>query len=245
MSSHISRRGFLSSVAATSLMAAVLPASAKTFSGKLPWAASSAAPPQASVAGWFFFTPDEARLMEAIVDRLIPADDLSVGGREAGCAVFIDHQLAGSYGSSSRLYTQGPFLKGLPTQGYQGELTPNSMYRRGLAAIDAYVQSTKDGQRFADLTPAQQDELLSQLEAGSINLPNDVDGKSFFGFILNSTMEGFFADPVYGGNRDMASWKMIGFPGARYDYRDFVSRHNETYPLPPVSILGAADWAFK
>jgi len=58
-------------------------------------------------------------------------------------------------------------------------------------------------------------------------------------------MEGFFADPAYGGNRDMASWRMIGFPGARYDYRDFVSRHNETYPLPPVSILGAADWASK
>ena len=53
-------------------------------------------------------------------------------------------------------------------------------------------------------------------------------------------MEGFFADPIYGGNRDMAGWKMIGFPGARYDYRDWVSRHNERYPYPPVSIQGRA-----
>ena len=49
---------------------------------------------------------------------------------------------------------------------------------------------------------------------------------------------GFFADPIYGGNRDMCAWKMIGFPGARYDYRDWVGRHNERYPHPPVSIGG-------
>jgi len=53
-------------------------------------------------------------------------------------------------------------------------------------------------------------------------------------------MEGMFADPVYGGNRNMAGWKMIGYPGARYDYRDWVERHNERYPLPPVSIGGRA-----
>ena len=40
----------------------------------------------------------------------------------------------------------------------------------------------------------------------------------------------------------MCSWRMIGFPGARYDYRDWVNRHNERYPRPPVSIMGRADW---
>jgi gluconate 2-dehydrogenase gamma chain len=58
-------------------------------------------------------------------------------------------------------------------------------------------------------------------------------------------MEGFFADPIYGGNRDMAGWKLVGFPGARYDYRDWVERHNEAYPLPPVSIMGRSDWTVK
>ena len=57
---------------------------------------------------------------------------------------------------------------------------------------------------------------------------------------MKDTREGFFADPIYGGNRDMVGWKMIGFPGARYDYRDWVSRHNERYPYPPVSIQGRA-----
>jgi gluconate 2-dehydrogenase gamma chain len=58
--------------------------------------------------------------------------------------------------------------------------------------------------------------------------------------MLQNTMEGFFADPLYGGNRNMASWKMIGFPGARYDYRDHIDKHNVRYPRPPVSIYSAA-----
>jgi gluconate 2-dehydrogenase gamma chain len=56
---------------------------------------------------------------------------------------------------------------------------------------------------------------------------------------------GFFADPLYGGNRDMVGWKMIGYPGARYNYLDWVERHNERFPLPPVSLIGRADWSPK
>jgi gluconate 2-dehydrogenase gamma chain len=59
---------------------------------------------------------------------------------------------------------------------------------------------------------------------------------------LKDVPEGFFSDPIHGGNRDMAGWKMIGFPGIRYDYRDWISRHNERYPYPPVGIGGRADW---
>jgi gluconate 2-dehydrogenase gamma chain len=60
--------------------------------------------------------------------------------------------------------------------------------------------------------------------------------------LLQNTLEGFFADPVYGGNRDMAGWRLIGFPGARYDYRPFVGRHGEAYPLPPVGLMGRREW---
>ena len=69
-----------------------------------------------------------------------------------------------------------------------------------------------------------------------------VDGKAFFQQVLANTREGFFADPLYGGNRNMSGWNMIGFPGARYDYRDWVERHNERFPLPPVSIVGRPEW---
>ena len=68
------------------------------------------------------------------------------------------------------------------------------------------------------------------------------DGKAFFELLLKDVQQGFFADPIYGGNRDMVAWRMIGYPGARYDYRDWVGRHNERFPLPPVSITGRADW---
>ena len=69
--------------------------------------------------------------------------------------------------------------------------------------------------------------------------------KLFFATVLTNTMEGFFADPIYGGNRDMVSWKMLGFPGARYDYRDHVEMHNQKVDLPPLSIAGRPEWKAK
>lgn len=237
----------MSSAASVAVLTTATAVTARTFpGGMLPWAPLAATPPVPVVPGdWHFFTVEEGRTVEAIVDRLIPSDALSVGGKDAGCAVYLDRQLAGSYGSSSRLYTKGPFRAGLPTQGYQGQASPAELYRVGLAAINKVVKQGHGGKSFAELGANEQDQFLKDLEADKVTLPDGVVGKVFFGLILNGTMEGFFADPIYGGNKDMAAWKMIGFPGARYDYRDFVSRHNETYPHPPVSILGATDWTMK
>jgi len=82
---------------------------------------------------------------------------------------------------------------------------------------------------------------LTSLEEGHVGF-KQIDARVFFQQVLGNTMEGFFADPVYGGNRDMVAWKMIGFPGARYDYRDYVSRHNEKLDLEPLSIIGSSAW---
>ncbi len=84
--------------------------------------------------------------------------------------------------------------------------------------------------------------MLAGMDGGKIalKLKPGFSTKQFFELILQNTMEGFFADPLYGGNRNMASWKMIGFPGARYDYRDHIDKHNVRYPRPPVSIYSAA-----
>jgi gluconate 2-dehydrogenase gamma chain len=98
------------------------------------------------------------------------------------------------------------------------------------------------GKRFADLSSEQQDELLRNLETGKVDL-KVVGAAEFFNLLLQNTMEGYFADPIYGGNRDMTGWKLVGFPGTRYDYRDWVDRHNERYPLPPVGIAGRPDWS--
>ena len=83
--------------------------------------------------------------------------------------------------------------------------------------------------------------MLSGLENGDIAL-DGVKSKNFFDALLANTIEGFFSDPIYGGNRVMAGWKLIGFPGARYDYRDYVSKHGEKFPLPPVGLKGRPGW---
>jgi gluconate 2-dehydrogenase gamma chain len=241
--SQLSRRSFLVSTAA--LLVAATEARARTISGGLPWQSGAASPPLQVRAGpWVFFTPDEAATVEAMVDRLIPPDELSPGGKDAGCAVYIDRQLAGPYGVGAGLYLQPPFMPGAVSQGYQSPDMPAVRYRSGLAAVADHVKSSFAGKTFRELAPADQDKVLSGLDTGTIK-PTGINGAGFFSLLLQNTKEGFFADPVYGGNRDMAGWKMVGFPGARYDYRDWVERHNEKYPLPPVSIMGRSDWTVK
>lgn len=234
------RRQFLSSTGLMLLIAAAPRALAAEHSGSLPWKPFAALPPDVLPGGrWYVFTPEEARIVEAIADRLIPADELGMGGKEAGCASFIDRQLAGSYGRSDRLYTQGPFLPGLPTQGYQGAEAPVGRYRSGLAALNQHVREQFAGKAFFDLAPADQDKVLQDFEAGKVAYKA---AAGFFNLVLQNTMEGFFADPIYGGNKDMAGWKFIGFPGARYDFRDYIAAHNQPFPLPPLSIAGRPEW---
>lgn len=219
-------------------------AKAITLTGTPGWQPFADNPPETFDAqGWLFLTADEAATLEAIVDRLIPADDLSPGGKEMGCAVFIDRQLHGFYGNFERLYMEGPFQEGAPEQGDQSALTPRQRYRIGLAALNKYTQQQFQ-KPFRALSGDDQDKVLAGLEKGDIELEGIV-GTLFFAQLLSNTTEGFFADPVYGGNRDMAAWKMLGFPGARYDYRDFIEKHNVELKFPPVSIQGGPQWNKK
>jgi len=238
----LSRRRLLASAAALPILAAAAPGllDGRTLSGSVPWSPFAGAPPRpVNPLGWYFFTPMEAATVEAVVDRLIPADHLSPGGKDCGCAIYIDRQLAGAFGQASRLYTKGPFRQGLPTQGYQGELTPSGRYRLGIQALNEYTNTTYN-KDFRALSAEQQDEVLAGLDGSKIklNLKPGFSTKEFFELMLQNTMEGFFADPLYGGNKNMAGWKMIGFPGARYDYRDHIDKHNVPYPKGPVSIYG-------
>ncbi len=240
----LTRRHLLASTAILAVSVMGSQAFSRTYpGGALPWEPSETEPPIPVRPGpWLYFTADEAAAVEAIVDRLIPADDSGPGGKQAGCAVFIDRQLAGSFGDSRRLYMRPPFAKGTPSQGLQSPIVPKDGYRSSLAALDAYCKTTFAGKSFGALDAEQQDQVLGGLEKDEIKL-SDGSGKVFFEAVLANAMEGFFADPIYGGNRDMAGWKLIGFPGARYDYRDHVEKHNQPYPLPPVSILGRSDWS--
>lgn len=225
------------------LLLAPRAAPAAIVRGGLPWKSGSADPPTpVTPGGWYFFTPQEAAAVEAFVDRLIPADPETPGGKDCGCAVYIDRQLAGPYGRNESYYMMGPFQQGTKQQGPQSALTIAQQYRKALGALDGACRSKFGGKAFADLSDAQKDEVIAGLEDGSFKL-DGFDGQSFFSLILTDTRNGFLSDPIYGGNKDLAAWKMIGFPGARYDYRDWIDRHNQRIPLPPVGINTHPNWS--
>ncbi|TWB21687.1 gluconate 2-dehydrogenase subunit 3 family protein [Nitrospirillum bahiense] len=211
--------------------------------GDMPWqeGAADAPFPADRRAGYIYFTAAEAAFIEAAVGRLIPADELGGGAIEAAVPLFIDRQLDGEYGHASRWYMQGPWAPPLKTQGYQSRMTPAEVYRSAIRAIDDMVAKQHGGASFAKLPPDEQDAVLKGLEANELTI-EDVDTKVFFTLLLQNTIEGFFSDPVYGGNKDMIGWRLIGFPGARYDHGPFVERHNQPYPLPPVGITGRPGW---
>ena len=179
--------------------------------------------------------------MEALVDRLIPPDPETPGGKDAGCAVFIDRQLAGDYGSSAALYMRPPFRDGTKSQGSQSPQTPAMRYRLALAELDAHCRASFAGKSFAQIPGQAQDDLILRLQNGSLHFEH-TSGHGFFELLIKDTQQGFLADPIYGGNREMCAWKMIGFPGARYDYRDCINRHNHRFPLPPVAVGGRPEW---
>jgi gluconate 2-dehydrogenase gamma chain len=239
------RRRELMLTTATTLLFSTNSVLAGVVQGGLPWEPDAGAPPTAVKPGpWTYFTADEGAAVEALVDRLIPPDPQTPGGKDAGCAVFIDRELAGPYGTAEGLYMRGPFADGTPQQGDQSPLSPAARYRQALAALDKYCRATYAGKSFTQIPDNEKDKLLSGLEKGQVHLEG-TNGRAFFELLLQNTREGFFADPVYGGNRDMVGWKMIGYPGARYDYRDWVERHNERYPLPPVGFSGRPEWVRK
>ena len=148
---------------------------------------------------------------------------------------FIERQLAGPYGQGARLYRDGPFLTGKPEQGYQLSLTPHELIAAGIAAANAWTGKIY-GKDFAQLGPTHRIAALQAIERGDCRFP-ELSSKDFFETLLSLTMEGFFSDPIYGGNRDCASWKMIGYPGQPANYRDVVEGYSgKRLDLPPKSI---------
>ncbi|HEY3800874.1 MAG TPA: gluconate 2-dehydrogenase subunit 3 family protein [Caulobacteraceae bacterium] len=225
------------------LSAAPIGLAAETIAGSgPPWTPDTAASPQSVDAAnrYDFFTAVEAAFIEAASERMIPKDELGPGAVEAGVPIFIDRQLAGDFGKATNWYMQGPWATGAPTQGYQSRYTPAQMYRAAIGAIDQATQQAS-GAAFAKLNGDDQDAFLKRLASGDQQLEG-VDAKSYFKLLLQNVMEGFFSDPLYGGNRGMAGWKLIGFPGARYDLTAYVSQYGKPFPLPPVGITGRPAW---
>jgi gluconate 2-dehydrogenase gamma chain len=229
----IPRRRFL--VGAGTAVAAGL---ASTASGEAQ-TATAASPPAPAAEPLpeilLALTVTEAAFVSAAVDAFIPADELSPSGTDCGIVTFIDRQLASAWGGGAKMYRSGPFQKGKPEQGYQLALTPKEFFAAGIAEANAWSRKTY-GKEFDRLAPAERVAALKAMEAGKAEFTG-MAAKPFFEALLAATIEGFFSDPIYGGNRDKASWKMLGFPGLPATYAGKVDEfRHKRYTAPPQSI---------
>jgi len=235
----IPRRKFLVGAGVAGTAVATAMASGAAAPAPQPQNAAPAAA-QATVAApapepLLTLTLTEHAFIVAAVDTLIPADELSPSGSECGVATFIDRQLAGAYGNGARLYRDGPFHKAKPELGYQLPLNPRELFRAGIAATNDWSRKTY-GKDFDRLPEAARQAALEAMESGKAELAG-LSSRGFFNALLEIAMEGFFADPIYGGNRDMASWKMIGYPGLPASYREDIRKYfGKKYDKPPHSI---------
>jgi gluconate 2-dehydrogenase gamma chain len=202
----------------------------------------------APLGGFTYFNTFQAEIVNAATGRLIPADANGPGAIEAGVVFFIDRQLSATYSVTGRRYEHGPYATGTSTQGDQSGLDMRDRYRLGIQGMQDYAQQLYQ-KGFAQLTTDQQDRILTDMQAGT---PNTFDGSSiqaattmpaggggealeqmapgapgvgaqaFFNLLLSHTIAGFFADPVYAGNRGMIGWNLIGFPGAQMSYANDI-----------------------
>lgn len=156
-------------------------------------------------------TADEAELLEAIADHLIPEDELGPGAVAAGAIVYIDRALGGALSDA------------------------RDAYRGGLAAFDRYCRSSR-GARFQDLTPVDQVSALIDVETGAATgAGTGFSGSSgsFFGMVRGHVLQGTFGDPYYGGNRDFVGWDLIRYPGVRTSVSPALQTALESGELEP------------
>ena len=164
-------------------------------------AAVPAHPHSAGPGHGAFFNDEDAATIAAFTERLMPGAPGKPGALDAGVLDYIDLALSGAY----------------------AEL--QEFYRRGLASLDVHCRKTY-GAPFRRLDAARQDEVITALEQGKATEFSWPIARAFFDTVRTHTMEGMFADPIYGGNKDFAGWRLVGFPGAQpaFSPEDLQSR---------------------
>jgi gluconate 2-dehydrogenase gamma chain len=190
-----------------------------------------------AAAGYSFLSLEEAAFVEALVDHMVPADELSPKGTDIGINIYIDRALAGAWGKGDRLYMQGPWKPGVPSQGYQLPLTPAQLYRAGIEATNAYCRKTYGGKTFDRLDEMQREEVLIGLSTGKVAFDGGLPAGVFWTAVYQTVMEGMFSDPIYGGNRNKVGWRLINFPGVIEVNRENVAKYlDKPFPTNPLSI---------
>jgi len=159
-----------------------------------------------------FFNAADAATVAAFAERLMPGAPGKPGAADANVLNYIDLALAGAYTDQQ------------------------DFYRHGLAALEAHCRKTY-GESFAKLTEAQQDETIRALEEGKAESFTWPQARAFFDTLRTHTMEGMFADPVYGGNKDFAGWTLVGFPGVQLIFTPNELESRQAFARAPVAGL--------
>ncbi len=161
-----------------------------------------------------FFNDADAATVVAFTERLMPGAPGMPGARDADVLNYIDLALAGAYADQQ------------------------DFYRRGLAQLEAFCQQAHQAS-FARLDAARQDAVITALEEGKAAGFTWPTAQSFFNTLRTHTMEGMFADPVYGGNKDFAGWRLVGFPGAQPLFTTADMQSKDAFTRLPISGLQA------
>ena len=235
----IPRRKFLvgAGIASTAVAAGMTqsaPAEGQAAEAPARPAAAPAAPtPEAEPL--LLLNDTEHAFIVAAVDTMIPADELSPSGSDCGVATYIDRQLASAWGGGAKMYRAGPYFKGKPEQGYQLPLTPAEFITAGIAAANAWSRKTY-GKDFDRLDADKRIEALKAMQEGKAEF-GGLSSRGFFARLHALSMEGFFGDPIYGGNRNKASWRMLGYPGLPATYANLIDEYRDKrYVAEPQSI---------
>ncbi|MBP2076935.1 gluconate 2-dehydrogenase subunit 3 family protein [Oceanobacillus polygoni] len=195
-------------------------------------------PPVAEVANpnvaLMFFNPEEYQTTNVAVERIFPEDENGPGAMELNAAIYIDHQLASQWGVNARDYRLGPFYNPEPTQGEQIKLLRQDLFRLGLKRLDNYSNENYERQ-FIDLEAGEQDEVLVAFEKGEAGSISGVSTAEFFKLLRQLTLEGVYADPMYGGNKEMLGWEMRKYPGTRMGYVNEIQK-KDFVELEPNSL---------
>jgi len=182
------RRDFLHRCAICAGAVAWPPAWAKlaAAAGQHPEGHVKAAGPKAPLE-FQYLTPEQAATIEAICEQIIPADE-DPGAKWAGVVHYIDLGLAGDLKEYRPVYEAG---------------------LKRLAALTREIGTRS----FPELDFAVQTQILEKLEKDELREGAGATGREFFELVRRHTIEGFWGDPKYGGNREMIGWKILQFEG--------------------------------
>src|SRR5882672_401179 len=186
------RRAFLKGAVAGSAAAVTVSMPRSSEAQQAVPAPASASTAVASTGPTYtWLNPEEAAFIEVVVDHMIPADEHSPRGTDLGLNIYIDRALSGGWGKGERLYMQGPWKPGVPSQGYQLPLTPAALYRAGIEATNAHCRKTY-GKTFERLSEPQREEVLLGLSGAKITFDSGLPVRVFWATVYQTVIEGMF-----------------------------------------------------